>query len=262
MTKEKKTEKKNKLVEYLGKEKMESLAHAEVLVKSGLLPEGIDTKEKAFLVMQQGKELALNPMQALGGIYVVKGKTALTTNLMASLLVKNGVIFEPVEWNSKKCTLRFTREGREIEVSYTIEEAKQAGYTSKYNWQNMPKEMLKARALSRGARIIAPDIIQGMYTEDELRDNLASTTSTGQVIEGTPISESSTSQKGELYTELKKEIKEADGRSESRLMRNLKNIKKQGLLPEPELMELEDLFIDKFSETNNEESEKSSKDSK
>jgi hypothetical protein len=34
------------------------------------------------------------------------------------------------------------------------------------------------------------------------------------------------------------------------------------LLPEPELMELEEMFIDKFSETNDEESEKSSKDSK
>lgn len=45
-----------------------------------------------------------------------------------------------------------------------------AGWDSKPNWQKMPKYMMMARCISRGARIAAADIIGGLYDEFELAD--------------------------------------------------------------------------------------------
>jgi len=60
-------------------------------------------------------------------------------------------------------------EDAEYEVSYTIEQAQQAGLVKeKSNWVKDPATMLRARCVSRTLRAIAPEIVQGVYTEEDL----------------------------------------------------------------------------------------------
>jgi hypothetical protein len=40
----------------------------------------------------------------------------------------------------------------------------------KHNWRQSPRQMLHARCLSEGVRAIAPGLIAGVYTEDEISD--------------------------------------------------------------------------------------------
>ena len=145
---------------------------AKLLVESNLLPKGIDTPEKAFLLIQQGKELGLQPMQSINNVYVVDNKTAISSAMMSALLRQSGqVTFEIKEWTDKVCTITFTRkEEKPVNITFTIDDAQKMGLTGKYNWKNMPKQMLYARCLSKGARIIGSDIIQGLYTKEELED--------------------------------------------------------------------------------------------
>lgn len=69
-------------------------------------------------------------------------------------------------------TIRFKRHFPNIgvvtnDVSVKWSDAVQAGWTNKPNWQKMPKYMMTARCLARGARLIASDLISGLYTDYE-----------------------------------------------------------------------------------------------
>ena len=54
---------------------------AEAMVKSGILPRGIDNPYKAFAIIQKGREMGVEPMRALTGIYLIEGKTVVSPEL-------------------------------------------------------------------------------------------------------------------------------------------------------------------------------------
>ena len=58
----------------------------------------------------------------------------------------------------------------ENDIEFKWSDAVSAGWDSKPNWQKMPKYMMMARCISRGARIAAADIIGGLYDDLEVRD--------------------------------------------------------------------------------------------
>jgi hypothetical protein len=58
----------------------------------------------------------------------------------------------------------------ENDIEFRWSDAVSAGWDSKPNWQKMPKYMMMARCISRGARIAAADIIGGLYDDLEVRD--------------------------------------------------------------------------------------------
>ncbi|MBV9282954.1 MAG: hypothetical protein JOZ41_23015, partial [Chloroflexi bacterium] len=47
---------------------------ADVLVRSGFLPHGVNTPEKAISIVMKGRELGIPPMYALSNIAVINGK--------------------------------------------------------------------------------------------------------------------------------------------------------------------------------------------
>ena len=57
-------------------------------------------------------------------------------------------------------------------MSFTWKDAEGQGLITKDNWKHMPREMLFARALSKGANRIGPDLLLGLYMTDELTDSL------------------------------------------------------------------------------------------
>ena len=60
-------------------------------------------------------------------------------------------------------------EGEEYRVSYSIDQARAAGLVKEgSNWTKDPATMLRARVVSRTLRAIAPEMVQGVYTEADL----------------------------------------------------------------------------------------------
>ncbi len=143
---------------------------AEKLWESKLFP-NVMSAAGAFAVVQCGLELGLQPMQALNNIDIIKGKLCLNAKTMLSLMIRAGIQYEILESTDKICRMKFSRGTMNIEVSYSMEEAKAAGLIKEGSgWMKYPSDMLFARCISRASRRIAPDVIQGLYTPEEMEE--------------------------------------------------------------------------------------------
>lgn len=140
---------------------------------TGFLPQAIRTPEQAFAIALKARELGIPPMMGFGSIHIIQGKTEISAQTMNAMLRKGGVSIEEVEVSREAVELVMRRpmpNGREdtVRSRFTIDDAKMAGLTGKDNWKKHAEEMLYARALSKGARRIGPDLIHGAYTDGEI----------------------------------------------------------------------------------------------
>lgn len=169
------------MLESIGKMDFEGILElGDTLVKTGFLPDAIKTGAQAAAIILKGAELHVPPMQALETIHIIKGKPSMAAQLMLGLCFQRikGFKAQRIEASEKACTWVFQRPGNpEHKETFTIERAakmktKEGGkviaVSEKFNWKTMPKVMLEWRCISAGLRLVAPDIIMGLYTPEEL----------------------------------------------------------------------------------------------
>lgn len=160
------------------------LKQAQVLVKSGLLPQSVKQAETALAIMLAGREMGIPPMQAFRSLYVVNGNVTMSAQHMAAMLIQAGVVYVVKELTDQACTIAFSRSnGMALTYTYTMDDAKTAKLTGKDNWQKFAKDMLYNRCMALGARKIAPDVLAGMYTPDELGAVEMLDEATGEVVD-------------------------------------------------------------------------------
>lgn len=167
---------------------------AQVAVKSGLFPG--KTPEQALVIMLKGRELGIGPMQALDGITVIQGKATVSPQLMLALIYSRhpGALVE-VEGDVNGCTVTMQRrDGRPKTVFFGPKEATAMGLLGKDNYKKQPATMFQWRAIAACARVVFPDIIQGMYTVEELAPDMPMDYETGEMIQQHPSIEAETRQ--------------------------------------------------------------------
>lgn len=138
------------------------------------LYKGIGSQFAIKMIMLKARELNIPPMTALdGGIHIINGKTEISARLMAGMIFRAGHSVTVKKSDSDQCVLEGIRANGISQIaSFTIEEAKQAGLVKPGGgWQKYPQDMLYARALSRLARRLFPDVIGTGYVEGEIREN-------------------------------------------------------------------------------------------
>jgi hypothetical protein len=155
------------------------LAQADMYVQSGLLPPHIKTKEQAFLIMQQGKELGVPALAAFNNIAVISGKTTIGINLAQALVKKAGGTYRTVmdmvaskDGSDYRTDIEFTRNGISEIVTYKYSEAMIAGIATGTGWKKYPRQMMYARCFFLGARRVFPEILQGMYEHTEINPKM------------------------------------------------------------------------------------------
>lgn len=164
------------------------------LINSQKLPGHIKNIQDAITVSQMGKELGFGIMQSFHYIIPIQGKLSLSAKAVGALLRKGGVKYVtsedgvyvlsdnttsayppkkdgPVTLIDRRTTITFYRDGLEEVCSFTWKDAEKQGLSTKDNWIRMPKEMLFARCLAKGANRIGPDLLLGLYTIEELTDS-------------------------------------------------------------------------------------------
>lgn len=167
------------------------LALADMAVKSRLLPESITTKEQAAVIMLKGREVGITTMQSFESIYVIHGRTAMDTKLIATLLRRAGHDYRIIERTPELAVIDlYLKQDRTPEgwparrYTMTIDEAKAANWhmekrkdtgkwEEKHTWKTMPARMLMYRCLSSGIRLYAPESLFGLHTLDEMQDAAA-----------------------------------------------------------------------------------------
>lgn len=144
---------------------------AKTLLRSGLLPEQVNTPEKAVVIMLKGQELGIPPMEAMSRINVIKGKPSLSASLMAALVERaygpKALIVE--EATNDHCTVSVWKPGwdKRRTITFSMADAKQAGILSQM-YQKYPRAMLRSRAISEACETHFQSIVGGLYTPEEL----------------------------------------------------------------------------------------------
>lgn len=141
------------------------------------------TPQGVLSTIMVGRELGLPAMASLRCIYNLEGKHALSAALMAALVLKSGFAeyFEPVEFDDQHATFETKRKGARnpVKLTHTFEMAKTAWPKAKPDWEKSfmasgwgknPTDMLVARAQSRLARLVYPDLLANLYTPEELKE--------------------------------------------------------------------------------------------
>jgi hypothetical protein len=191
------------------KESIENmLKYADVLLKSGLCPhhlyeKGADRKPDfakgnsaaVVMILQQGFEIGLSPMQALQAIVPVNGLTTIKGDDCKALIFRSGVLvpdswvetFEGnIENETYKVSITAKRKDNGIEKtsSFSVSDAKRAdlwipkskvdgqdGWKYKLSpWFRYPSRMVYYRCLGYIARDLFSDVIKGLYTMEEAMD--------------------------------------------------------------------------------------------
>lgn len=126
-----------------------------------------------------GMELSMGPMESLRSIHVVDGKPTMSAELMLSRARRAGMKTRWIQKTATCAEIGITVPGQpEQSMSFTIEEAREAGLMGKDNWKKHTAAMLRARAASAGVRAICPEVLgaSGVYESDsgELSDGVPS----------------------------------------------------------------------------------------
>jgi len=142
---------------------------AQYFADSGLF-KGIN-KAAAFVKILAGQELGIGPMQAMSQLHIMEGKLSLDATLVGAQIKRSGRYnYEIEESNDKVCIIRFYERDKFLGASsFSIDDARTAGLASRTNWIKYPKDMLRSRAMTKGARTYCPDVFNGsIYAPEEL----------------------------------------------------------------------------------------------
>jgi hypothetical protein len=148
---------------------------SDTLAKSQYVPDAFKGKPAdIFLAIAYGMELGFPPIASLRAVAVIKGKPTLYADAMVGLVLGSGKaeLFECVESDGTKATYETRRKGstRAIRKSFSLDDAKAAGLLSNGTYKAYPRQMLEARAKAHLARDVFPDLLNGIYSAEEMSE--------------------------------------------------------------------------------------------
>lgn len=126
----------------------------------------------------QGRVLALacfvkgrDPFELLQEYHLIQGKLSMRADAMLAKFRERGgrCIWTNIGDDGKEASATFEFDGQKMPLSFSLEEARQAQLIKKdSNWDKWPGPMLRARLISKAIRILAPEIVAGCYTPEEI----------------------------------------------------------------------------------------------
>lgn len=150
------------------------------LSKSALIPTPLRGKpDDILVVLMSGRELGLMPMQSLRHLHVIEGRIAMSAQMMLARVQRSGECeyFTMKSLDDEHATFATRRHGspNEEELTFTMKDAVAMNLANRDNWKKQPRTMLRWRSISALCRMVYPDIVEGIYTEDEANDFSAPT---------------------------------------------------------------------------------------
>lgn len=143
----------------------------EWICKSGLF--GVDRPDQGTILGLQCIVEKLPPLELAKRYHFIQGKLSLRADAMLALYRERGGKVIWIENSDKAAKARWVYDGNDIEISYTIEDAKAAGLIPAKpgsGWAKFPGAMLVARLTSKAVRLLCPEAVTGVYTPEEVSE--------------------------------------------------------------------------------------------
>lgn len=133
------------------------------------------TPQGVLSTILAGREVGLQAMASLRAFDIIDGRPTFKADLIRALVLRSG------KASSFRCTARsataatfVTQRGDDppMELTYTVEEGRAAWGKSESawlasGWGRNPADMCVARAGSKLARLVYPDVVHGLYSPEE-----------------------------------------------------------------------------------------------
>lgn len=169
---------------------------AKALASSDLVPkEYKGNVANCLLAMEVAERTKSSPLAVMQNLNIIHGKPAWSSSFIIAALNACGR-FSPLRFKmtADSCTAIATdRETGEVLEGppVTIQMAKDEGWYNKQGskWKTMPELMLRYRAAAFFGRLYAPDILMGMYEQNEVVDMQESRPSAINEINATIVEE-------------------------------------------------------------------------
>lgn len=153
---------------------------ATALSKSNLVPkEYVNNMPNALVALEVAQRIGASPLMVMQNLYIVHGRPSWSSQFIIAAINSCGR-FKPLRFDiagdgDDRTCIAWTEDnsGYRLESPpVSIGMAKKEGWYSKNGskWQTMPELMLRYRSASFFGRLYAPDVLMGMYSEDEARD--------------------------------------------------------------------------------------------
>ena len=132
---------------------------------------GMKTSDEAFALMLIAQAEGMHPAIAARDYHVIQGRPTLKADAMLARFQTAGGKVSWDTYTDQEVTGTFSHPaGGSLKLTWTFAQAKSIGLTSKDNWRNYPRAMLRARVISEGIRTVYPGCVVGTYTAEELED--------------------------------------------------------------------------------------------
>lgn len=122
----------------------------------------------AWVIVRHG----MNPLAIAQRYHIVSGKLSARSDWMLGALVTQGGTYRIIQRSPDGAVIELAYQGRTYRSELTWEQAQAESFGKGKNYSTPHKrmQMLWARVVSDGVRTIAPDIVTGVYTPEELAD--------------------------------------------------------------------------------------------
>jgi hypothetical protein len=161
---------------------------AKLFSSSGLVPKSFENNPAAcFVGLQLAAQLGINPFMLFQKIYSPGGgKIGIESQVAIAIANQRGIFEGPIEHvfegegETRKCTAVavLAKSKKTVTLPITWDTVKKEGWTKNAKWSSMPDQMFRYRTSLWLIRTYAPEVLMGLSTTDELRDE--------QVIDVTP----------------------------------------------------------------------------
>jgi hypothetical protein len=138
---------------------------------------GLD-QAQAFTLMLLAQAEGLPYISAVRRFHIIDGKPSMRADAMQAEFQRHGGIVRWVVTTDQEVKAEFSHPVHQpdpVTVCITLKDLTEKGITSgkfgvKDNWKKFPRQMLRARAISEGVRMVDPGIVCGIYTPEEVGD--------------------------------------------------------------------------------------------
>ena len=147
-----------------------AIRHAKAIATAGeALPRAYRDRPGAVLLAQEwARARGVDILTAVQTVSFVDGRPVIDATMQRALAQRAGYRVR-VEPGSEEATAIVERDGEEVgRATYALDDARVAGLLGKKNWQQNPKAMLVARATTQALRWHAPDVMVGVFSEDDI----------------------------------------------------------------------------------------------